>query len=366
MESPLVKANVHRLRWNRLLLAGFLVLAFPPAVRAGGPAPFMMMARVNGQLLEGRPLLWDARHMLLLGRDGALYEFPPDAAKQARKTKPTFSSYTSSEMQKRLREEFGHAFEVRTTQHFVVAHPRDLHSDWAGRMESLYRSFVRGMRVRGIATKGPQVPLVAIVFRTQADYYRHHAATNGTPLQPNTLGHYDPKSNRIFLFDGGQAHGNTDTIVHEATHQTAYNVGVHRRFAEQPTWLVEGLAMMFETPGMREAWSIHSRKDRINRGRLDYFLRHLEDRPHDALQRLVTSDQTFRADPMGAYAEAWLLSFYLYETRPRQYSEYLARVAARPAFSLYPAAERRDDFASAFGDNFQLLNAQLLRYVEQL
>jgi hypothetical protein len=304
--------------------------------------------------------------MLLLGRDGALHEFSPDLAKQARKTRSSFSSYTSSEMQKRLREEFGHAFEVHTTQHFVVAYPRDLPGDWAGLMETLYRSFVSSMRVRGIATQRPQVPLVAVVFRTQEDYYRHYAATNGTTLPANTLGHYEPKSNRIFLFDGGQARGNTDTIVHEATHQTAYNVGVHQRFAEQPKWLVEGLAMMFETPGMRAAWSIHTRGDRINRGRLDYFLRHLEKRPHDALLRLVTSDQSFRTDPMGAYAEAWLLSFYLYETQPRKYSAYLARVAARPAFSLYPVAERRDDFTSLFGGNFKLLDAQLLRYVAQL
>jgi hypothetical protein len=326
----------------------------------------MMMARVNNQLLEGQPLLWDARHMLLMGRDGALHEFPPDLAKQARKTRLGFSSYTSSEMKNRLREEFGHRFEVRTTQHFVVVYPHDSGSDWAGRMETLYRSFVRNMRIRGISTQRPQVPLVAVVFRTQADYYNHYAATNGAPMQANTLGHYEPKSNRIFLFDSGQTRGNTDTIIHEATHQTAYNVGVHRRFAEQPKWLVEGLAMMFETPGMREAWSIHTRKDRINRSRLDYFLRHLEKRPHDALQRLVTSDQTFRTDPMGAYAEAWLMSFYLYETQPRKYSTYLARVAARPAFSLYPVSERRDDFTSVFGSDLKLLNAQLLRYVEQL
>ena len=41
----------------------------------------------------------------------------------------------------------------------------------------------------------------------------------------------------------------SDTIIHEATHQTAYNVGVHARFADQPRWLVEGLAMMFEAEG---------------------------------------------------------------------------------------------------------------------
>jgi hypothetical protein len=361
-----MRVSIHSLRWSLLLLVGFIGLAISSASWAGGPAPFMMMARVDNQLLEGQPLLWDSQHMFLLGRDGVLHEFPPTAAKQARKTKLEFSSYTSSEMQLRLRKEFGHRFEVRTTQHFVVAYPRDSRHDWAGRMETLYRSFVRSMRVRGISIQQPQVPLVAVVFRTQTDYYHHHQTANGTPLPANTLGHYEPKSNRIFLFDHGQAHGNTNTIIHEATHQTAYNVGVHRRFAEQPKWLVEGLAMMFETPGMREAWSIRTRKDRINHGRLDYFLQHLEQRSDDALLQLISSDQTFRTDPMGAYSEAWLLSFYLFETQPRKYSDYLARVAARPTFSLYSSTERREEFTHIFGSNLKLLDAQLLRYVEQL
>jgi len=325
----------------------------------------MMMANVHGRMLEGQPLLWDSSHMYLLSRDGALHEFHPDAAKQARKTKLGFSSYTISEMQNRLREEFGHGFEVSTTQHFVVVHPRGPWSAWAERMESLYRSFIRSMRVRGIATHRPPVPLVAVVFRTRADYY-NYAAAHGSQLQPGTLGHYDPKSNRVFLFDDGRSTDNLATIIHEATHQTAYNVGAHRRFAEQPSWLVEGLAMMFETPGMREAWSIHTRKDRINQGRLRYFQQNMKRRPQEALLQLVTSDQMFRSDPGAAYAEAWVLTFYLFETRSREYSAYLARVAARPAFSAYPAQARVADFTAAFGDNFAQLDANLLRFVAEL
>jgi len=334
-------------------------------VCAEGPANFMMLANVDGQMLEGQPLLWDSSHMFLLGRDGALHEFHPDSAKNARKTKRNFHSYTTSEMQNRLREEFGHGFDVSTTQHFVVVHPRGPWSTWADRMESLYRSFIRGMQVRGIDTHDPQVSLVAIVFRTRADYYAY-AAAHGSPLQPGTLGHYDPKSNRIFLYDDGHSTNNLATIVHEATHQTAYNVGAHRRFAVQPSWLVEGLAMMFETPGMREGWSIHTRKDRINQGRLHYYQQNIERRPKNALLQLVTSDQMFRTDAGTAYAEAWMLTFYLYETRSREYSAYLARVAARPIFSTYPAQERLKDFAAAFGSDFDLLDAHLRRFAAEL
>ena len=78
-------------------------------------------------------------------------------------------------------------------------------------------------------------------------------------MRPNTLGHYDPASNRVFLFDvtsgtsGDDWSENADTIIHEATHQTAYNVGVHKRFTAAPRWLVEGLATMFEARGVWNA-----------------------------------------------------------------------------------------------------------------
>jgi hypothetical protein len=268
-------------------------------------------------------------------------------------------------MQSRLRKEFGHRFEVSTTQHFVVVHPSGPRSEWGERMESLYRELILSMRVRGIQTSEPDVPLVAVVFHNRDQYFAY-ARAKGHKLVAETLGHYESQSNRVLLYDDGRTEENLGTIVHEATHQTAYNVGVHRRFAEQPAWLVEGLAMMYETPGVREAWSIQTRKRRINEGRLRNFLAKLDGRPANMIGRLVTSDQLFRTDPVTAYAESWMLSFYLYETRSQDYSRYLARVAARPAFSLYPAKERYADFRAEFGDDLTVLDGQMLRFVEDL
>jgi len=220
---------------------------------AAGPAKFMMAARIGGKVLEGQPLAWTDQQMFLLGRDGQLYEFKPQAAQDSRKTGQGFRGYTVVEMRNRLRKEFPNTFEISTTAHFVVVHPRGEWSAWADRLETLFRSFTHSMQVRGFKIQKTQVPLVAIVFRSQREYYRY-ASANGTPLQPGTLGHYDPQSNRIFLFDASGNNSdwsaNAETIIHEATHQTAYNVGVHRRFAEQPRWLVEGLAMMFESRGV--------------------------------------------------------------------------------------------------------------------
>jgi len=358
---------------NHLCIGAALsaILGFANVAAAAGPANFMMAAEVGGLSLEGQPLSWTDRQMFLLGRDGALHQFNPQSAQKSRKIAAGFRGYTIAEMRTRLREEFEKSFDISTTPHFVVVHPRGQWSDWAERLESLYRSFAHYMQVRGFRVGRSPVPLVAVVFRNKSDYYRY-AAANGSPLQPGTLGHYNPESNRIFLFDASGNQGNIDwsadaeTIIHEATHQTAYNVGVHRRFAEQPRWLVEGLAMMFEARGVWDARSIYTRKDRINRGRLRDFSYDLEKRPEGAIALLIASDQLFRTNPGPAYAEAWALSFFLCETRPQEYCSYLSRVAARKPFSEYPTRQRLVDFASAFGRDLELLDAQLRRFVAEL
>lgn len=339
-------------------------------LQAGGPADFMMLTRVEGRLLEGQPLKWTDSQMFLLGRDGQLHEFAPEDAEQSRKTGPAFRAYTMGEMRTLLHEDFDNRFEISTTNHFVVVHPRGQWSAWADRLESLYRSFTHYMQVRGFRIEQPKVPLVAVVFRTQGDYYSHAAAA-GSPLTPGTLGHYDPKSNRIYLFDASQSSGddwsvNAETIIHEATHQTAFNVGVHRRFAEQPRWLVEGLAMMFEAPGVWDARSTYTRSDRINRDRLDDFRYCLPKRPDGAIVALVATDDLFRTSPGFAYAEAWALSFFLCETRPQEYSRYLEIVAARQPFHEYPAKERLADFVRIFGNDVELLDAQFRRFMAEL
>jgi len=35
------------------------------------------------------------------------------------------------------------------------------------------------------------------------------------------------------------------TIVHEATHQIAFNCGLHTRLSDCPVWFSEGIAMYF-------------------------------------------------------------------------------------------------------------------------
>jgi hypothetical protein len=352
-----------------IILAALWLIGISPAAR---PADFMFRARVDGQMLEGKPLSWSGEQMLLLGRDGRLHDFNPKQAKEAQKTSPRFFGYSPAEMKSALQHEFDKRFDISTTRHYLVVHPRGERDQWANRFEDLYKRFEHYFRVRGFSLSEPPYPLVAIVFRDEAEYFRH-AAASGTPMRPGTLGHYDPISNRVLLFDvtanssGIDWSENADTIIHEATHQTAYNVGIHRRFAGAPRWLVEGLATMFEARGVWNAQYDQAQADRVNRGRLSDFRDYVANRRQPgAMSQLLSSDQAFRSDAEGAYAEAWALSFYVCETQPRLYAAYLAKTADRPLFSEYTAAERMADFQDVFGREMKMFETKFLRYMAEV
>ena len=112
--------------------------------------------------------------------------------------------------------------------------------------------------------------------------------------------------------------------------------------------------------------SLQQQEARINRGRLADFKATASSRSADWLKIMAASDKPFQYYPGEAYAEAWALTFFLCETRPQEYSNYLARVAARPAFSKYAPQERLADFTAAFGKDLALLSAQLDRYINEL
>jgi hypothetical protein len=358
---------------KRAGLFATLSLALIFAAPGLGPAAeFMFRASVEGKTLEGKPLFWSSRQMLLLGRDGQLHDFNPKLAKEAEKTSPHFVPYSAAEMRQMLQHEFDARFEVSATRHYLVVHPRGQRDEWADRFEDLYNHFGHYFRVRGFSLQEPQYPMVAIVFRDKDEYFRR-AAASGTPMHPNTLGHYDLTSNRVFLFDetaGKNKAGwaeNAVTIIHEATHQTAFNVGVHRRFAMAPRWMVEGLATMFEAPGVWNARYDQTQIDRVNRGRLDGFRKYVSARRQPgSLAMLLTSDDSFRSDPDGAYAEAWALTFYLCETQPKLYAAYLEKTAERPVFSDYPAVERIADFQAIFGNDLKMFEAKFLRFMREV
>lgn len=332
--------------------------------------PYLRL-RLDGEWLEGKALGWSRSHVLLLTRDGALRQFPPSRAKEYRELSGRFSAYTPGEMRSRLQREFGKRFQVSGTGHYLVVHPAGQRDRWAPRFESLYRQFVHYFASRGRRPAQPEFPLVAVVFPTRAEFQAYARAT-GDALPRSAIGYYSPRSNRILLYDltagrsGAAWHENGSTIIHEATHQTAYNTGIHSRYAPPPRWVAEGLATMFEARGVWDAAHFRDRPSRINRRRLAAFQQYAARRPSHTLRNFLAGDGLFQRDIEAAYAEAWALTFFLAETYPRQYREYLAATAAHRPFTVASPKQRLADFQRAFGKDIDLIEAHFLRFMARL
>ncbi len=225
----------------------------------------MIELRLQGHRLEGMPLAWNEQEVHLLGRDGRLWEFNPAEAHDFHKIAATFRGYSPSEFRAELLRELGDGYEISGTGHYLVAHPRGQRDRWAERFEALYRSFVHYFAVRGFQLQTPLFPLIGVVCADRADFQRG-AAAQGNAAPHGVLGYYNIESNRINLYDMGCKQDsagwqeNAAVLIHEATHQIAFNTGVHNRYGQPPRWLVEGLAMMFEGPACTIRTTTRSRK----------------------------------------------------------------------------------------------------------
>jgi hypothetical protein len=342
------------------------------AAPAAEPPLGMIELKLKGQKIEGQPLFWDDSRVHLLGRDGRLWEFAPGDAAEPRQTADRFRSYSPSELRAALLRELGQGFEVTGTGHYLVAHAAGERDKWAERFETLHRAFVHYFSTRSVKLQEPPTPLVGVVCRNQAEFTRY-AAQQGIPPQAGVLGWYSPVTNRIIVYDMGgsgrsdQWQQNASVIIHEATHQTAFNTGIHSRYVTTPKWVAEGLAMMFEAPGVYNSRLHPHQAQRINRTRLDDFQKAVrpQHRP-ETIAAIVAKDDLFGRNPGAAYAQAWALTFFLVETMPQKYAQYLARTAQRPPFASYTTAERTSDFTAVFGNDWRMLEAKFLRFTDGL
>jgi len=346
-----------------------ILLSLPSSSRAEN---WMLRIDVSGTQLEGKPLLWTDQQALLLGRDGHLWSFDPRKGTGLKKSSPKFRGYSHADMRGRLLAEFGRQFEVTGTGHYLVVHPAGQRDVWADRFEELYRSFVHYFTVRGFQPTSPKYPLVAVVFSDRHEFLGY-SLRKGIRVPATGLGYYSPTSNRILLYDQRRDGDPTatwkltaSTVIHEAAHQSAFNTGIHNRFAPQPRWLVEGLGMMFEAKGVYDSRRFLLKSDRVNRDRLTAFKYASKERHKGMLAELISSDRLFEASPNAAYAQAWALSFYLAEMEPQKYFQFLAKTAGRRSFVKYTGPQRLKDFTATFGENLALLDARLNRFIAAL
>jgi hypothetical protein len=320
----------------------------------------------------GKPVAWDGQELLLLRRDGKLNMLPVANENDYQTVSAGFKPFSSETLRQQLQSEFGGQYQVSVTKHFVVVHPPGDFRVWALPFEQLYQRFRLYFSSRGIHLAPPEFLMVAVILRTRQEFDRFLEKYH--QLDDQVLGYYSPKSNRVITYDQRQGKPtdqswffHTSTVVHEATHQSAFNTGLHSRFAQVPRWISEGLAMLFEAHGVNNSALYPSRASRINQGRLRDLKHFYQQGSVDGrLGELLSSDDLFRTDPQLAYAMSWGLTFYLTEYQPQQYFNFLSADSQRLNFMEFPSHERTNAFGKAFGFRLENLEGRMKKFILSL
>nr|WP_283431312.1 DUF1570 domain-containing protein [Neorhodopirellula lusitana] len=305
--------------------------------------------------------------ILMRGDDGRIWLIQPDEILK-RESSSVPSPVTADEMTRRMLDEFPAGFEAFETAHYVLLYQRnDAYArDVASLFESLHRAFFAYWKNQRVDIEEPKYPLVAFVLADRSAFLKHAGAEIGETAA-NVIGYYHLESNRMTTFRVGNLERNIATIIHEATHQLAYNCGLQTRFADNPMWLSEGLAMFFESPDLSNprGWRGVGRVNRVN---LNRWKRYLPSRPGDSLATLVADDARFQssATAEAAYGESWALTYFLIRTMKREYIDYLERLRQTQPLQQYTQRERIEMFETAMKMPLAKVDEKFLAYMRRV
>ncbi len=327
--------------------------------------------------------------LLFLARDGVLWRIlPMEIVKQTTDDVP-FRAYSPEQMTKSVLADLPKGFKVYDkAKHYLIYYDSSqAYAAWCGAMfERLYTAFYNAWKIQHFDLVEPEFPLVAIIFSNKASYVNYSKDELGDAAD-SIFGYYNMESNRMIMYDlvgvaqrlagrsGGIAQineliarsnspGMVTTIVHEATHQIAFNSGLHQRLSDCPKWFSEGIAMYCETPDLKgtKGWAGIGV---VNSNRLEQFRLYQQKRPADSLEKLIGGDQRL-VNPeqvVEAYSESWALTFYLIHKHPKEYVAYLRVLSRKQPLVVDTKATRIAEFEKQFGP-LDKLDADFVNFMQ--
>jgi hypothetical protein len=310
--------------------------------------------------------------LLLAGDDQRWQIVSPDRIASRRPAPAADQPESPRDLGRRILGELPPGFDLLVTKHYVICFDTSRsYAQWAASVfERLHEAFSNFWEQAGLEVTRPEQPLIVVIFADRRRYEAHAAGDLGAATD-RVVGYYNILSNRVTTYDltgsdalvatagrtagragveilaRPEAAGLVSTLVHEATHQMAFNGGLHQRLAPVPVWVCEGIAAYFETPDVTSdrGWkSIGT----VNVPRRQRFLATM---PVGWIEPLLVGDEQFRRPEtaLDAYARAWALTAFLVQTKKQAFVRYLGTLAAKQPLADDSDEVRRAEFAAAFG-----------------
>ena len=330
--------------------------------------PPILAVQTSDTTMFGVPIGNFIDQILLMRNDGAIQRIPKTHIVQQTVLKDRFRTIERNEFAQQLRAEFGRKYLVKNEAPYLIVARSEHINAWTQRFRSLHHSFNLYCSTHSLPTREIEFPLVAVVFGSRNEFLKY-THSGGVKIPEFCVGYYFSDSNRILLYESEDSSTKETqlTICHEATHQLAFNMGLHQRRASTPLWLIEGLATMFESPKLS---GLQSREGKslwpASRKQTWQTLAKRHESVQGIVSGLIHNDKAFETDFQSAYTVAWAMTTYLSQRRSQQFGQYLQRVGNLPPFEDYTASTRVADFQNAFGTDAKLLTNKIIKHLETL
>lgn len=344
--------------------------------------------------LTGKIVIEDSVGSMLLETDeGEIWQIMADSIRHRESNDKPLKKLDRDGLAERLLQELGPDFQVHHSKNYVVVYNTTRkYAQWCSSLlERLQRGFIAYWKKQGLELKEPDMPLPVLVFGDKAAYVRYAREEMGEAAG-SAIGFYSLRTNRITMYDltgmqamrreetrRGSSHDITAmlsepeaaplvaTIVHEATHQIAFNCGMQKRYATNPLWLGEGLAMFCETPDLssNRSWSGFGK---INYDRWDRYRENANGNRLGGIRELIVSDDRLRnpRTAVDAYAEAWAWTYFLATWHTKEFVAYVKMLAERPLLTPDSKQTRLADFTKHFGSDFTALEDEFYRHMSRI
>ena len=318
-------------------------------------------------------------------------ELQRQAAEEAKKEEKVD---TPEETLEKLLEEFGPTARYGYTRYFLYIYDTsDAYAYWcANLVENAAKAYVAFAKKLKLPIADIAEPMVVVIFKRKEDYEAYLKKVVGTEFdnaKNKPVGCYFPHLNRSIFYDmtGLEATAVNDdasrkktfedvakeilarpnaeedlsVVVHEATHQVSYNLGLFSRLGDNPAWTVEGLAMLFEPPcGDPKFGGWKPEKDLpINKRRIQEFLAYVQENPDPLPVRKCALLDQIRGDEPGAYPVSWAIFSYLYKKNPKLLAYYLYYYQIKNASPTFSNGTQIQEFERFFGTDWDGMYLQL-------